>query len=77
MTAKILPWRAGPPTPHGTVIPWPEESWGPRPATATCDWGDCDRLATCARYDNPPDGSGVGWLPCCGTCAQLPVEPLG
>ena len=48
------------------------ESHGPPPGdppTHTCDWGECDAVATTVRFS-----PGQGWLAVCAACAKK-TEP--
>jgi hypothetical protein len=54
---------------HGDVSDWPD-NWPPVEAWKTCDWGECDKPATKARYD----ARGHGWLPVCDDCAKKPMD---
>lgn len=70
---------------HGEVRPWSEGFSGivddlrGSGEGLRCLWGktsgddDCANDPTVLRFD----GLGPGWLPCCATCAAIPVEPAG
>lgn len=61
-------YEQGRPDAHGATRAWPTEVWGSIDGKE-CDWGGCDNPATIARFDK----YGHGWLPCCESCAKIPV----